>query len=783
VSLFIPPKPTVAKAILGPGAAAMQTQPWLTSGGRLASQKLMAEAAGFWKADPWIRSAERVISGKFATVEWHLEDAEDTEVDDAYPDKRYQAVRDLFERPQALITEGRQMTRRELWSLTSRHMGACGNAFWYLDQREPVAGTPLAVLYVAPWRMMPAEDRAGNLTGWVLDYSEASGTGTPLELREVLHFTLEPPDVGHFGVGLVESAYAIVNLDRVATGHVTSQLASGGRLAGIVSPKSDSIPDDKFQQLVRDFRTIVEQPDAAKRVNILQGPVDFVRSAANPQELQLLELMNKVRDDILALWGVPLSQVGGTTPAGMNSGDIRKYDEAALWQNAIHPRLVSFGETVQYQLLDRYKALGMTVELEIEEPEFDDDGPRFDLLAKAVNLPMRNDERRALIGLDPFGDPALDNAIYLPTLLVQVGTAPGEDGLPVTEASLGREGTTEEATASPIAADVPVKAKLPANPLQRGLTSLRARIERTETPALRSALATYLAAQRREIATRLRTTDAGRLKGDPHSILPKRWDDELAKLLGRPLATMALAVDQHITAALRPTKAAPVSAADRARERAGRRVKGINDTTRAKIAEAIGRAIDEGDDVLTVADAVETAGSAGGLDLGSLFSELRAETIARTELMDAYNGAAIGSYGDAGITQVQAIDGDDDPECAERDGQVFDIDEAEAIEDHPNGTLDWAPVVEAEEGEGKALLKAVLELSTRSPVVNNYVYPADVHVDPTTVHVQPPDVNVYPPDVTVQPATVTVNVPREERARTKRIVRNERGEITGVVEE
>jgi hypothetical protein len=66
--------------------------------------------------------------------------------------------------------------------------------------------------------------------------------------------------------------------------------------------------------------------------------------------------------------------------------------------------------------------------------------------------------------------------------------------------------------------------------------------------------------------------------------------------------------------------------------------------------------------------------------------------------MDAYNASAIASYSDAGISEVQAIDGDQDEECAARDGETFSTDEADTIEDHPNGTLDWVPVI----GEAKA---------------------------------------------------------------------------------
>ena len=776
MSIYVPPRPSV-KAMLGPGAVGMEMQrPLQSFYGPLSQQKLMYQAATFWKTDPWIRAAERVISGKFSTVEWHLEDADDTEIDDLYTDQRYQDVRTLIERPQATVTIGRQMTRRELWSITSRHMGACGNAFWYLDQLEPTGKTPGAILYIAPWRMSASTDAHGNLTGWVLDWNEDSGTGTPLETYEVLQFTLEPPDEGQFGIGLVESAMSFATLDRLTIGHAGTVLSSGGRLAGVISPKTESIPDEKFQQLVRDFRTISELPDNAKRVNILQSPVQFDRTAATPLELSLLDLMNVVRDDILSLWGVPLSQIGGATAGGLNSGDKTKWEEAALWQNGVHPRLVSFGETLQFQLLDRWKVHGMVVEMELEEPEFDDDGPRFDLLSKSVNLPMRNEERRALIGLDPFGDPLLDQAVWLPLTLVQVATAPDPNAptvnvLPASPTLALGTGSVDEA-----------KARI-TNPLHASLVGLRKRVERRETPPLKDALRTFLDSQRREIVSRLRTTDAGRVKGDPYAILPKRWDAELHKVLARHLSTMAVSVNEHISGAL-PAKAGPVGAVERAMTRGAARVTKINDTTRTKIQEAVARGITDGLSVLEVADLIETSGEVGGLSMGSLFDEYRAELIARTELMDAYNGAALGSYSDGGITQVEAIDGDGDEECAARDGQTFDVEEADTIEDHPNGTLDWVPVI-PEVSEGKALLKAVLDLATRvqpTPVVN--VYPPDITVNTPDVTVTSPDIHFTPPDisVTTPDVKVVVNIP-EPKSTSKRVERDHDGRIVAVHEE
>jgi uncharacterized protein with gpF-like domain len=153
----------------------------------------------------------------------------------------------------------------------------------------------------------------------------------------------------------------------------------------------------------------------------------------------------------------------------------------------------------------------------------------------------------------------------------------------------------------------------------------------------------------------------------------------------------------HDVLPAKPQKAGPVGAVERTLQRGAARVTGINETTRAKIQEAIVRGIEEGLSVTDVADLIEESGSVGDLSMGALFDEYRAELIAQTELMDAYNGATIGSYSDAGITQVEAIDGDGDEECAARDGQTFSVEEADSIEDHPNGTLDWVPVIDTAE--------------------------------------------------------------------------------------
>jgi hypothetical protein len=117
------------------------------------------------------------------------------------------------------------------------------------------------------------------------------------------------------------------------------------------------------------------------------------------------------------------------------------------------------------------------------------------------------------------------------------------------------------------------------------------------------------------------------------------------------------------------------------------RVKGISDTTRDDIRGVVGRALDEPKipSVQEIGKRLREAGVTSSVSRG--------ETIARTESAYAYNHGAISAYDDAGVEKVECLDSDADPECAARNGQIMTLDEALAIDPHPNCVLAFAPVV------------------------------------------------------------------------------------------
>ena len=689
----VDPTPAAKAGPIGPGAGILQTEYPLAAalGGFLGKDtaKRQLSAVKLGREVSYIRRAEATVSDKVGGMQpgispgWHIEDPEGDTIDETYPDARAVTAYDLIRDPQGLLSaeESQRLSRRSLWQVSSRHMGLAGCGFWYQDGRNAY-GMPLALLYIAPWRMRPNYRDKVVLTGWTLD-PDASGHGTDLPLEEVTLLRFEAPDEGVWPTGLVESVLGKAHLNTAIDRHENTVLASGGRLSGILSPKEGAITDDGvYAQMVRDWRNVVETPESARRLQIVRAPVEFHQTVMSPQDLQLVDLMERNRDDLLAAWGVPLSQIGGSPAQGLNGGEGRKYEEAVLWQGPVHARLVEVAEAIQ-SILDAWRPLlGWSPRFVLDEPVFDDDTPRYDNASKAISLPLRNSERRAILGLDPIGDPAIDDAVWMPVNITPMAFATPEP-----------ETGPAEPEAQPVLSETPrqLEDAMKAGRIETGARRLRVAVESRWAPRLRNEVGDVLRQQRERVASLVRK-NWKHITADPKDTDawwdPKLWDGKLTDALRPGMTALSESVSAQIRSVLpKPAGKASVFAEDaisRVLRSGVTRVKDINEVTRQGIAKLIAEGIDQELSPADVGDAIER---------WSGFDEYRAERIATTELAAAYNTTALHEYGDVGIEQVEAIDGDNDPVCAARNGKVFSLAEAADILDHPNGTLDWVPIV------------------------------------------------------------------------------------------
>jgi HK97 family phage portal protein len=140
-------------------------------------------------------------------------------------------------------------------------------------------------------------------------------------------------------------------------------------------------------------------------------------------------------------------------------------------------------------------------------------------------------------------------------------------------------------------------------------------------------------------------------------------------------------------------------------------IRGIDDTTANDIHAALEYGYQDGDSMEALSERVKAV-FRGAIDSRTL-------KIARTETIQAYGQASLNAYREAGIEKAQMYDGpnDDSADCANVDGQIVSLSEAETLMglEHPNGTRGVAPYMEpksasAEQAPSRGYLEAVQKI-------------------------------------------------------------------------
>lgn len=753
------------------------------------------KAAAYLKAYKvgWFYKAGKKIADDVSTLDWSLssgdaEEGEDETVLDrpelATPFESLSPI-DQFQR--LLERPNPSYTGRALFRKTQVRLDFAGAACWYLENGS--FGLPAAIYGISPARMWPSYDKGGNLIGWVMD-KEAPTGGVPFDKSEILWFpTGNAEDDDIWGQSVVEAVYAQVPLTDAMARHTADVLTTGGRLAGMLSPKDRALSEDEFMDAQRAWRNVASDPNAARRLLIFPEPMEYSSGASTPAEIGIPELAVLNRDEILTAFPVSPYQLGVPTPGGLNSGEVRREDRRDYWEGTIHPRADLIEEFIQVSLLSRYEeAMGQTYDFEIAEPNLDD--------ASTLTLKATAFKDLVGIGLDP------EESIKA----VGLGHIKWT-GLPAILDPVQQQMMAEQRVEA--MAQEPEERNGPPMKVARAIEE-RERITKGLEATVHREVAKFFRDQRerveRDIAASYPAAKSERkawIKADPEWWDSKREDDLLRETMrslyvqiGR--AGLQLAADD-LDVILYKRSVDPIVSDLLAF--GGSRIKGINDRTLQALTIELAEGSRRGYSITQLIEGVPDEGYRGvqGVTLENgtpVFGDLRAETIARTETRTSFNRSAILGYKELGVEEFVAYDGDEDEECRERNGQTFSAEEAleEDEREHPNGTLTMSPVVEKSfhKSQPPATIVqnfishdgAMKTFEQAAPIVNvaNDFTPVTDAIEALVKSIPAPVVNLPPPIVNVKAPGPSEVVVTSMPDRAHRLVRDKQGKPTGTVE-
>lgn len=581
-----------------------------------------------------------------------------------------------------------------LWMATISDFAIKGNGYW-LKLRN-AEGTILEIWWAPEWTMEPKWSKDGSDYISHYDYKpDASHRAERWEPEDVVHFRwgLDPQN-SRKGLGPIMSVLREIFTDDEAANFSASLLANMAVPGVILSPKSaeqggftEADTEEMKEVFVGKFGG-----DKRGEPMVSTEPIDVETVSFSPEQLAL-KLMRRIPEErVCAVLGIP------AIVAGLGAGlDRSTYENAstlvefAYEANTIPTQRLIAADLTR-QLLPDYGA-----ELGQERVRFDNTNvralqdDRFAVWKQAndslkVGALMLSEFKR-LVGL-PTGD--ADDYYLRPFAAVVVPLA--EAGAP--------------ALPPPPPVAGPGKARRKGLSYQAAMERLRA----LQGRRLTKTLAAFFEVQAKRVVARIGSKAALVPAGangskahydfTPDSLLPASERKALGEAMGPGQAggieggwtTTADAFGFAVAFDVSNPYVIPAISG------AAERVRLVHEATKAAIREAMLAAEAAGYGPFELARGVEADGFRG---LDSVVAETylnRSQAIARTEMMWTTNKGAVALYHEMGVTDVQMIDGVDDPVCAARNGRTVAIAEgdAEVDQEHPNGTLVLTPVVRRE---------------------------------------------------------------------------------------
>lgn len=632
-------------------------------------------------------------------------------------------------RPERVEAEGHPLTNLvarpngsysdiALWSATLLSYLVDGNAYW-MKVRNGL-GRPVELWYVPHWTLEPKWPADGS--AFISHYEYTPGGGARPE-------DINPSDIVHFrhgvdprnlrkGLSPLHGAIREIFMDLESSNFVASLLRNMGVPGLVVSPDgaAQAGPDDV--EAVKKWLQQSFGGDRRGQPLVMGAPTKVSQFGFDPKAMDLSVSRDVAEERVCASLGIPAAIVGfgaglQQTKVGATMEELRRL----AWTNGIIP--------VQRALADE---LGRSL-----LPDFEKDPAGFELMfdssavvaltedlvkkVTAWDTMVRGGwaevaEAREAVGLDVDET----HRIYLrPVSMFEVpaGQAPIDRTAEPEQAAAAAEESKRIKAARRTLAQARYVAAL--ERMERGLAQAMQRRLKPVFEALGEAAADAARPLVEEdLAQRGPTGEAAAQAGEAKA----SPEDEI--LAGRILEQLELPF--HETAFRRVYEAHYLQVAERVAEAgellglaadlpdpvaravvaAGGRRAGLVDLnlqSRQALFDSLaeGRAAGEGVDALVtrIRDGVASGPWTN--------SETRARTIARTETKYAQNVSTMARARHEGVQRFIVFDGRlgpgrSTPSHIARDGSIVSADEAEvmAAEEHPNGTLSFAPYIEEE---------------------------------------------------------------------------------------
>ena len=296
-----------------------------------------------------------------------------------------------------LITQVNPFSNKfELMTLTQIYIELTGNAYWWIPRN--VLGVPYMIWNIpSHWmKIVPSKDKF--IDGYIMQVP-GQGKLTPFDEEEIVHFKFPSPFDLYYGTGPLWAARFGVDLNEQIKTWGINFFLNNAQPSGVLMTDSTLSPD-AYQRLRDMWNEKYKGSKNAGKMAILEQGLKYEQTGSTIKDARFEFVSQEVRDEILAIFGVPASKLGLELNVNRATADASDYTYA---KETLLPRLTLIQEKINEKILPIYD-LQLSMEFEDIVPK----DKEYELKERQINLQsgfMSIDEAREEEGLDPYNLP------------------------------------------------------------------------------------------------------------------------------------------------------------------------------------------------------------------------------------------------------------------------------------------------------------------------------------------------------------------------------------------
>lgn len=189
-----------------------------------------------------------------------------------------------------------------------------GDAFWHITPSR--LGVPYAFVRVFPQFVSVVIDKdTREVTSYIV--RDLQGAESQFKPEDILHFLIYDPNNDQYGLSPLQSLISTVAQDLFAQQYNEAFFANSAQTGIVFNMRNASKAEvDRNREWLTKNHTGV---GAAHKPLVLEGDVTVSRSVASPADMQFIDGRKQLMAEILAVFDLPYTKLGGTTESANRS--------------------------------------------------------------------------------------------------------------------------------------------------------------------------------------------------------------------------------------------------------------------------------------------------------------------------------------------------------------------------------------------------------------------------------------------------------------------------------